>query len=119
MGVPPSCPRFSTRIALYPRSATPRAASRPAGPPPMIRMLSLGIASPASVSDVGGIRSDGSRVHVVPGHDRPRVLLEPLQIILKLPPALPPVDPHLLQQRVVVGRVPVELADPVGVGSHG
>src|SRR3990167_9121260 len=43
MGVPPSAPRFSTRIVLQPRSAAPPAAPSPAGPPPMISRVSLGI----------------------------------------------------------------------------
>ena len=39
-GVPPRKLSFSMSTTVPPRSATPRAASRPAGPPPMTAMVS-------------------------------------------------------------------------------
>src|SRR5574341_1173053 len=40
-------------------------------------------------------------VGVLPGHDGARARLEPRHVVLELPPALLPVDPHLLQERPV------------------
>src|SRR5437588_11561838 len=97
--MPPRRSRVSTTRARPPSSPTARAAVRPAGPPPMISTVSLGIG-------------------VVPGEELGLPAAQPVEVALELRPRLLPVDAHLLEQRPVVGAVPVELADPVGVGAR-
>src|ERR1051325_8092011 len=96
--MPPRRSRVSTIGSGVPRSARPTGASIPAGPPPTISTRSLGIC-------------------ILPGEKLLLAALELLEIALELRPARLVVDAHLLEELTVVGVVPVELADAVGMGA--
>src|SRR5688572_30276832 len=97
-----------------PRSATPRAASRPAGPPPMTAMVSDMFPPLCCLPEPPPALAD-----VVPGEVLLLAGLQTLEVLLELGPGRLPVDAHLFQQRPVIGRVPVQLAHLVGMGAHG
>src|SRR5881628_2933059 len=97
--MPPSRSRVSTIVTGVPRSSSPRAASIPEGPPPMMSTRSLGIG-------------------ILPGEKLLLSALQALEVALELLPARLVVDAHLGEQRPVVGVVPVELADAIGMRAH-
>src|SRR5688572_25041220 len=120
MGVPPRNSSFSTSTTRPPSSPTLRAASRPAGPPPITTTVSLAISPPCSKFPArrptdarpgSVVPWPRSGVHVLPCQVLLLPRAEPLHVPLELGPGRLPVDPHLLEQRPVVGGVPVELAD--------
>src|SRR5579859_487954 len=117
MGMPPSASRFSTRMAFWPRSPINLAASRPAGPPPIIRVVSDAISSPDSATRQA-LAAHSAGVNVFPGEKLFLAALKLLEVFLKLRPGFLVIDAHFLQQRAILGRVPMKLAHPVGVGAH-
>src|SRR5512143_3593976 len=122
MGVPPRKSRASTRMTLLPKSATPRAASSPAGPPPMTSTVSLGMCSsvlkdesPPTVAFSSFIRlcllwqryrfERYRRVDVVPGKIFFFTAPEFIHILLKFIPSRFPVDSDFFEERPVIGAV--------------
>src|SRR5574341_2122968 len=105
-------------IDLTPISLNSRAASSPAGPPPMIRTLSAIHLPPGLCNTRLQTGLCQLNANVVPFQIFLFAALEHLQALLKFAPCLLVVYAHLFQQRPILGRVPVKLANLVRMRAH-